>query len=416
MGMEKGWKRRTVLFLVSQCITLFGSTLVQFAMVWYVTRATSSGAWVSALSICSFLPQTLLSPLCGVLADRYDKKTLIVLADAAIAVTTLLLVLCLPRIGEGNALLYALLAVSALRSVGAGVQVPAVNAMIPQLVPEAQLMRFNGVNATMQSAVQFAAPAAAGAVLTLGTLSQTMLIDVATAAAGIGVLLAAGVPAGRACAPTGEETGGSAALSMGGEIRAGFRYTFGDAFLKRLMLLYGVFIFLSVPAGFLATLFVSRTYGDGYLYMTAVELVGFLGMTAGGLLIGIWGGFQNRVRTLLTGLCAFGALAVGMGAIRNFIAYLALMLLYGVALTMVQTAVTTLVQEKTDAAMQGRVFGYVGAIYGGCMPLGMAIFGPLADAMPMRPLMLLSGVALLALAAVYAALRGFVQAGEGEKA
>jgi DHA3 family macrolide efflux protein-like MFS transporter len=90
------WKKKTVVFLVSQGITLFGSSLVQFAIVWYVTLKTSSGAWVSALTVCSFLPQFFISCFSGVWADRYPRKRLIILSDAAIAVSTLALALLMP--------------------------------------------------------------------------------------------------------------------------------------------------------------------------------------------------------------------------------------------------------------------------------------------------------------------------------
>ncbi len=387
---QPGWRKRTILFLVSQCITLFGSTLVQMAIVWYVTLQTSSGAWVAAFTVCSYLPQFLISFMGGVWADRHSRKALIIGADAAIAAVTLLLMLVMPRITPEPALLSAILAVSVLRSLGAGIQTPAVNAVIPQLVPEEQLMRFNGINATMQSVVQFAAPAAAGAILSVGTLRATLFVDVLTAAVGIGLLSCVLIP--KPNVPK-EKT------SVFADMKIGIRYAFSQKLIGRLLIVYGLFIFLCVPAGFLAQLLVSRVYGDTYWYLTAVELVGFAGMTVGGLLMSAWGGFHSRVTTLLWGLTAFGVLAVGMGLSQSFMLYLALMLLYGVALTTVQTATTTLIQEKTDAAMQGRVFGLMGSMYAGFLPIGMAVFGPLADRIPLQWIMIASGAALIVVAA-----------------
>ena len=121
-------------------------------------------------------------------------------------------------------------------------------------------------------------------------------------------------------------------------------------------------------------------------------------MALGGLLMGFWGGFRNRGKTLLAGLAAFGALAIGMGVSRNFIFYLSLMLLYGVALTTVQTATTTLIQERAETAVQGRVFGLMGSIYSGFLPIGMAVFGPLSDYIPLQWLMAGSGAALILIA------------------
>ncbi len=382
------YKKKASLFLVSQAITLFGSSVVQFAIIWFVTLETSSGAWVSALTVAAYVPQFIISMFAGIWADRYPKKRLIILSDAMIAAATLLLVCALPFIGSGTPLLLSLVLISVVRSVGTGIQTPAVNSVIPQLVPDDKLMRFNGINSTIQSLVQFAAPAAAGAVLSFSTLSATLLIDIATAAVGIGILAAVAIPFTK---PEGTP-------SMLADMKAGFHYATKESFSGQLLLIFGLFIFLCVPAGFLAALFVSRYYGDTYWYLTLVEVIGFIGMAGGGILIGAWGGFKNRMKTLLTGLVIFGTLAIGMGIVKSFPVYLVLMALYGVGLTMVQTAATTLLQETVSPEMLGRVFGLFGAMYSGFLPLGMVVFGPLSDIVSMRFLMILSGVLLLAMA------------------
>ena len=120
-------------------------------------------------------------------------------------------------------------------------------------------------------------------------------------------------------------------------------------------------------------------------------------MVAGGILMSIWGGFKSRVTTMSVGLIAFGSLAIGMGLSKQFALYLALMIIYGVAITMVQTATTTLIQEKAEMSMQGRVFGLLGAMYSGFLPVGMAIFGPMADEISLKWIMIGSGIALIAL-------------------
>ena len=377
-----------MLFLISQCITLFGSTLVQMAIVWYVTIQTSSGVWVAAFTVCSYLPQFLVSFVAGVWADRHSRKKLIIGADSLIALVTFLMVLAIPHITDKTIILYSLLAMSVIRSFGAGIQTPAVNAVIPQLVPEDQIMRFNGINATMQSVIQFAAPAAAGALLTINTLSSTLLIDIATAIVGIGLLSAVMIP---------KQAIQSTETSVLKDMKIGIKYTLSDKLIGKVLTVYGFFIFLCVPAGFLSQLFVSRVYGETYWYLTAVELAGFIGMLAGGLLMSIWGGFKSRVTTICVGLIAFGSLAIGMGLSKQFALYLTLMIIYGVAITMVQTATTTLIQEKAETSMQGRVFGLLGAMYSGFLPVGMAIFGPMADGIPLQWIMVGSGIALIVL-------------------
>ena len=385
---QTNWKSQAMLFLISQCITLFGSTLVQMAIVWYVTIQTSSGVWVAAFTVCSYLPQFLISFVAGVWADRHSRKKLIIGADSLIALVTFLMVLAIPHITDKTVVLGGLLVMSVIRSFGAGIQTPAVNAVIPQLVPEDQIMRFNGINATMQSVVQFAAPAAAGVLLTINTLCSTLIIDTATAIVGIGLLSAVIIPKQ---AIQNKET------SVFIDMKIGIKYTLSDKLIGKVLTVYGLFIFLCVPAGFLSQLFVSRVYGETYWYLTAAELAGFIGMVAGGILMSIWGGFKSRVTTMSVGLIAFGSLAIGMGLSKQFALYLTLMIIYGVAITMVQTATTTLIQEKAEMSMQGRVFGLLGAMYSGFLPVGMAIFGPMADEISLKWIMIGSGIALIAL-------------------
>lgn len=385
------WKSRTVLFLISQCVTLFGSTLVQMAIVWYVTLNTSSGVWVAAFSICSYLPQFLMSFIGGVWADRYSRKRLIIGADISIAAVTFIMMLAMPFIREEKFLLGGLLVMSIIRSVGAGIQTPAVNAVIPQLVPESQLMRFNGINATMQSLVQFAAPAAAGLLLSLSTLQSTLIIDILTAVFGVVILSCVLIPKQRSIEKS---------ASVIKDMRMGIHFAFSDKLIRKLLIVYGLFTFLCVPAGFLAGLLVNRVYGNTYWYLTAVELIGFFGMIMGGLLMSLWRGFKSRINTLVFGLFIFGIMAVGMGLTKKFILYLILMALYGVALTIVQTSITTLIQENVKSLMQGRIFGLMGSMYSGFIPIGMVIFGPMADIIPLEWIIVCSGVLVMMIAMI----------------
>lgn len=384
---------RTVAFLASQCITLFGSTLVQMAIVWYVALQTLSGAWVAAFSVCAYLPQFLISFVAGAWADRYSRKALIIGADASIAAVTLAMALLVPNISDDTALLGGLLAMSALRSLGAGIQMPAVGAVIPQIAPPDELMRYNGINATMQSTVQFLAPMAAGAVLMFASLNMVLYLDVATAVAGIGMLAAIAIPRPPHTEPAERKP-------LLADMREGVGYAAATPLLRKLLVAYGLFIFLVVPAGFLAQLYVGRTFGSTYWYLTAAEVVGFIGMLAGGVLMSAWGGFDDRGKTFRLSLAALGVFGAGMVLAGNFIVYLAIMGVYGVAVTTAQTATTTIIQEQSAPEMIGRMFGLMSTMYSGFLPLGMAVFGPLADVIPLPATMVASGVALVALAAL----------------
>jgi DHA3 family macrolide efflux protein-like MFS transporter len=383
------WRRKTILFIISQAITLFGSSIVQMAIIWQVALETSSGLWVTLLTLSSTLPQTIISFFGGVWADRYPRKRLIILADLGIALVTLLLAVIL-IVGKTANILPLLLIISALRSFGSGIQSPAVSAVIPQIVPEEQLLRYNGINGSMMAIVQFASPAVAGAILAIGSFHWILLLDVATAIIGITILCFITI-ANQKCETRMHAT------SFLVDMKAGISYAVKDQKVKRLLLTYGAFIFLSVPSSFLTVLMIERTFGDSYVYLTVNEMAGFAGMVLGGILLGTWGGFKDRMRTFIYGLLGFGLLSLILGFTYQFWLFAACMFFMSFFIPVVQSSTTTMLQEHVPEDKQGRIFGLLGAMYSGFMPLGTAIFGPLADAVKIQWLVIICGVFIVSL-------------------
>ncbi|MBO0459443.1 MFS transporter [Enterococcus hulanensis] len=387
-GHSSLWRRKAVLFIISQGITLFGSSIVQMAIIWQVALETSSGFWLTVLTLSSTIPQMILSFFGGVWADRYSRKRLIILADAGIAVVTLVLALIF-MFGKTANILPLLVLVSALRSVGSGIQTPAVSAVIPQIVPEEQLIRYNGINSSMMAIVQFASPAVAGAILSIGSFHWLLLLDVATALIGI-ILLSFVTITKLKKAEQSEQT-------FFADMKAGISYAAKELVVKRLLLTYGAFIFLSVPSSFLTVLMIERTFGNSYTYLTVNEMVGFAGMVLGGILLGTWGGFKQRTKTLVFGLVCFGTFSLVLGFTYTFWLFAVMMFLMSFFIPVVQTATTTMLQEHVPAEKQGRIFGLLGAMYSGFMPLGTAIFGPLADVIKIQWLVIGCGISLVIL-------------------
>ena len=129
-----------------------------------------------------------------------------------------------------------------------------------------------------------------------------------------------------------------------------------------------------------------------------MEIVGFLGMALGGLLIGRVTATGRTV--VIVGLGLFGAMSAGMAASNSLPLYLVLMCIYGVALSITQASVTTMIQRGADPAMRGRVFGLVSTIYAGCLPVGMLVVGPACDLVPLRAIMAVTGALSALLAAI----------------
>ena len=126
----KSDKRNIILYLASQIVSPLGSSLAQSVIFWYITLETKSGTMMTVAIVVGFLPTFLISPFAGVLADRHDRKKIIILADALVAAATLALVAAF-RLGYGS--IWVIIAAMGVRGIGQGLQQPAVSAFLPQL-------------------------------------------------------------------------------------------------------------------------------------------------------------------------------------------------------------------------------------------------------------------------------------------
>ena len=388
MKKDNLWKKKAVAFITSQAVSLFGSSIVQMAIVWYVTMQTSSGIWLTILTLSSFLPQMIISPFAGVWADRYNKKKIIILADVLIATSTLILAIFLQINNLANTSLIAIVVVSIIRSIGTGIQTPTVNSMIPLLVPEDKLMKFNGVNSSIQSVIQFASPLVAGGILVLGSISNILFIDVITAVIGVSIL--SFIKIEQKSVQKIEEK-----ASTINEIKEGIRFSISDKLIGKLLLIYGIFIFLSVPSSFMSSLIITRNFGQDYMYLSICETIGFVGMFLGGLLLGTWGGFKNRNKTLTLGMILYSIFAIGLGLVTQYWMFVAIIFIISFSIPIIQTTTMTMLQEKVQIEMQGRIFSLLNAIFSGLMPLGMILFGVLADIVSINYLIIPAGAILL---------------------
>ena len=184
--LNETWKKNVFIFLSSQAVSLFGSLLVQYAISWYIVLRTQSGVMMTISVICGFLPTLLLSPFAGVWADRYNRKMLIVLSDAGIAVSTLVLAIFFLL---GYDAIWLLFVISAIRALGTAIQIPTVSAFLPQIVPEDKLIRVNGAFQSVESIIMLVCPMLAGALLTVASIEAIFFIDVFTALLAILILL-----------------------------------------------------------------------------------------------------------------------------------------------------------------------------------------------------------------------------------
>jgi DHA3 family macrolide efflux protein-like MFS transporter len=364
--------------------------------MWHLTLQTKSGSVMALAAVFGFLPQAVVSVFGGVWADRLNRKMLIIGADAMIATATLALALFMLAVASDLRLIYAALVI---RSVGAGVQMPAVSALLPQIVPTGKLMRVNGINGTIQSAMMLLAPAAAAAVYAGSSIVAVFFVDIVTAVIGIGLLSLIAVP--RLVRDPGD---GDESTGYFDELGMGLRYAAAHPFVRWVLGLYAVVFVLIVAPSYLTPLMIVRTFGAEVWKLTANEIAFSVGMIIGGALLATLGGLKNRVVMLVASTVVFGVLSVALGLSTNLWVFFGFMFLVGLAVPFFSTTSMTVLQETVEPQMQGRVFGFVGIVMAVAMPLGMVVIGPLADRFTVESVLVASGVVTFLVVAVAVAL------------
>ncbi len=401
--MNASWKKNIFLFLLSQTLSLFGSSLVQYAITWYITLNTKSGFMITISIICGFLPTFFLSPFAGVWADRYNRKILIMLSDSLTAVSTLILAILFLMGYDSIGLLFIM---SVFRSIGAGIQLPAIGAFLPQIVPEEHLTKVNGLNGSIQAIIMLLSPMLSGLLLTVASVEIIFFIDVITAAVAVSVMMfLLKVPAHLRAQQT-KKTG------YFEDLRQGIIYIRNHSFLKSFIIFCVFFFFMISPVAFLSPLQVTRTFGGDVWRLTAIEVAFSIGMLLGGILITFWGGFANKVYTMILSGFIISLSTIALGIVPSFWVYLAIMGISGIAIPFFNTPSTVLLQEKVEPDFLGRIFGVFTMISSSMMPLAMLVFGPIADVIRIEWLLIGTGIFLFVLSFVITKSRSLIEAGK----
>lgn len=237
----KNWKRNVYIFIGSQALSSTGSSIVLYSLMLYITLETTSGVMLTLYFLVGLLPTLLVAPFAGVWADRFNRKWMIILADGLTAFVTLLLA---TYYFLGYESLWPLFIISTIRAIDMGIQEPAVASIIPQLVPEKQLIKISGIRATISSMISFIAPIIGMLLLTFMSLKLIFLVDVMTTIAAIIILMAflkVGPPVRQ------EEK------AYKEDLKESFRYIRKHPTLKKLFTVMGLLFFFTSPAIFMTS-------------------------------------------------------------------------------------------------------------------------------------------------------------------
>jgi DHA3 family macrolide efflux protein-like MFS transporter len=372
----------------SQAASLFGSAVVNFALAWYLTRETGSATVLATALMVAMIPQIILGPFVGPFIDRWDRKKIMILADLFIMLFTVVLVILFYT---KTIQIWHIYVIMIGRAIGDAFQFPALGASIPMIVPDEKLVRANGLYQMLQYAIRVVAPIAGAFLLEALPMQGVLSVDIVTAIIAVGCLLPLGIPQ-----PL--RTTLAVKASHFSDMKQGFRYVWSRPGLVMLIgLVAALMFFTAAPANLMPVLVNEHLEGD-------VVKLGWLGSAsgiggiAGGLLLGVWGGFKKRMWTAFLGFLIMIPCSVGLGLTSPTLFYpttVPAMLLMGVGNSFAVAPITAIMNSVIAKDMQGRVFSLYGSIVMAAMPLGLIMGGPVADWLGIRSLYFIASGAWL---------------------
>ena len=376
---SSNWARKYFTIFAGQAASIFGSGLVQFALVWYLTKQTGSATVLATATLVALLPETLLSPLVGALADRWNRRYIMIAADSFVAAATVALAILF---WTGTVEIWHIYIIMAMRSVGGIFHYSAMNASTALLVPSEQLQRVSGINQSLRAAINIIAPPTGALLITLMPLQGVLFIDVATAALAILPLLFYSIPQ-----PVRElDESGKHKTSVMQDMKEGFEYIWAWPGLLAICVLALLVNFLLTPTGSLMPLLVTEHFGLGAMQFGLMDSIWAFGMVAGGILLGVWGGFKRKIVTGMMGVAGIGLgiLIVGLAPSNMFWLAVAGMTISGVMNPIANGSLGAILQAEVKPEFQGRVMGVLISLSTIMSPLGLIIAGPVSDAVGIR--------------------------------
>jgi len=379
------WQRNFFPLWIGQALSLIGSRVVQFALIWYLAQTTGSATTLALAALVGLVPEILLGPIAGAYVDRWDRQLVMIVSDGAVALASWGLAYLFWVDAVEIWIIYVILFI---RSIGGSFHLPAMQSSISLMVPEEQLTRVNGLNQMVNGVLTIAGPALGAFMLILLPYYGIMLVDVATAILAIFLLMVINVPLPDRKDPGQEQP------SLWLDLREGMGYLLS---WRGLMVMVGMAMltrFLLTPAYTLLPLMVSDYFNGPPGQLGLLEGFLGLGMLAGGVVLSLWGGFKRRIYTTMAGfvVLGIGLLVMGVAPPGLFVIALAGVLVIGLAVPLVDGPMMAIMQASVDPKIQGRVFSLMGSLVGLAAPIGLILAGPVSDWLGIQIWFLFSGI------------------------
>ena len=394
--MEKrSWERTFFTIQSGQAISLITSSALQMALIFYLTEKTNSSMTLALATLVGFLPQGVLGLFIGGWIDRHSRKRIMIGADLFIAAVSALLAVISAFLDPP---VWVVLAILFLRSIGSAFHTPSINAVTPLIVPTDKLAKCTGYIQSLQSVSSIVSPALGALLYAQCTLTEIIALDVVGAViASIAVMLVKIPNIDVANIPQSEGVLAGA--------KEAYRILAQQKGLLTLLWMGALYMFAYMPINALFPLISMNHFGGTTWHVAMSESVFAAGMLLGGIVLGVWGGFQRKTTTVLLSIAVMGIalLIAGILPASGFIAFVVCCAIMGFSAPFygVQTAIY---QEMVSPEYLGRVFSLSLSIMSLAMPLGLIAAGCFADMTGVETWFAISGIFIAGIAVVGAVL------------
>jgi DHA3 family macrolide efflux protein-like MFS transporter len=372
-----------------QAFSLIGSSVAGFALVWWLTDLTGSATVLASATLVSLLPSVFLGPFTGALVDRWNRRIVMIVADSVIALFSA----WLAYLFWIDAMqIWHVYVVMFVRALGGAFHWPSMQASTSLMVPKEHLSRVAGINQTMQGVLNIISPPLGAFLMSVLPLYAIMGIDVATAAFAVTPLFVIAIPQPER--PSAAARTAAARASLWQDVKEGVSYLARWPGALAMLIMATVVNMMANPAFSLMPLLIKNHFGGGALQLGWMNSSWGIGVVLGGLTLSVWGGFRRRILTSLAGLVGMGigTLLIGLTPAAVFGMALGAIFVAGFMNPITNGPVFAILQATVAPEMQGRVFMLVGSLAAAASPLGMAIAGPVADALGVRAWFIFAGV------------------------
>ncbi|MDL2278515.1 MFS transporter [Parabacteroides sp. OttesenSCG-928-G07] len=379
------WKKVFAIIWTGQFLSILSSTIVNFAIILWISMETGSAEMLAWVAIAALLPQALLGPVSGVFIDRWNRKAVMMLADSFIALCTFILaVLFWLEIAE----MWHIFILLALRSVGSSFHMPAMQASVPLLAPAEQLSRIAGINQIISSVGNIAGPALAALFISIWDMEYVLMLDVVGAFGAVTSLLFVHIP-------DPEKTEKINHVLQ--EMKAGVMAILKNRGLSWIFFFSILATFFIMPVSVLFPLMTLDYFmGDAY-QVSLVEAVWSVGALIGGVVMGAKVYKINKVIlvNLMYILLGLSFLFSGILSPDGFILFVILTAVGGIAGTVYSSSFIAIVQTHVEASVLGRVFSFFFTISLIPSIIGLIGIGFFADNLGLTTSFIVCGIILI---------------------